>query len=303
MSGSNKFNANNSDYNKGGKSNKVLHMAVVVSTQDFADAGRIKVRIKGIDDHITEVDKLPYSFPLLQKFFHVTPKLGESVWCMFPDANNPFMDRVYMGPIISQPQNLSRDPHAVSSTAGLDGSFTETKKAPSTLPESRGVYPRIGDVAIQGRQNNDIILRDNEIQIRVGKYTDKDKEGDIPKFNKVNPTYIQLKQAKGDIGGVVNLVGSKINILSHDGGNPRFNLADQDSMISNDELAKILEKAHPLVFGDLLIEYLNLFKEAFINHVHPYNGMRPEDLKGINAKKRFLEFDVEKIISKNIKIN
>jgi hypothetical protein len=302
MSG-NKFKTSNSSYHSGDNNSKIFHIGVVESVQDINDTGRIKVRIKGVDDHITEVNKLPHSFPLLQKFIHITPKVGESVWCMFPDNSNPFMDRLYIGPIISQPQNLEKDPHAITSTAGLDGAFVSPNTAPSTLPESRGVYPNKNDIAIQGRKNNDILFKDNEIQIRVGKYSEKNMENTVPKFNKENPTYIQLKQANNDAGGVINLVGNKINILGHDGGNPRFNLADPEGMISNDELANILDKAHPLVFGDLLIEYLNLFKEAFINHVHPYDGMRPEDLKGINAKKKFLEFDVEKIISKNIRIN
>lgn len=300
---SNKYNFNVANYNKGGKADRNFHVGVVESNLDPNDAGRIKVRIKGIDDHITETQQLSYAFPLLQKFIHVFPKIGETVWVMFPDKENPFMDRLFIGPIISQPQNLNRDPHAISSTAGLDSAFAAPKPAPSTFPESRGVYPKTTDIAIQGRNNSDIIFRDSEIQIRVGKFSEENKNGEVPKFNIKNPTYIQLKQAKSDAGGVVNLVGSKINILSHDGGSPRFNLSDQDNMISNDELARILEKAHPLVFGDLLIEYLNLFKEAFTNHVHPYDGMKPEDLKGGNAKKKFLEFDLNKIISKNIKIN
>ena len=300
---SNKYNFNVANYNKGDKADRNFYLGVVESTTDSHDTGRIKVRIKGIDDHITDTKSLSYAFPLLQKFLHVFPKIGETVWVMFPDRNNPFMDRLFIGPVISQPQNLNKDPHAISSTAGLDGAFSKPKPAPSTFPETQGVYPKIGDIAIQGRNNSDIIFKDSEIQIRVGKFSEIDKNGEVPKFNIKNPTYIQLKQAKSDAGGVINVVGSKINILSHEGGAPRFNLADQNDMITNEELAKILETAHPLAFGDILIEFINLFKEAFVNHVHPYDGMKPEDLKGSVAIKKLLEFDVNKMISKNIKIN
>lgn len=290
--------------NENTKSDKIFHIGVVESNTDNSDAGRIKVRIKGVDDHITDVNDLASVFPLINKFMHVIPKIGETVWVVFPDKKNPFVDRLYIGPIISQPQNLNKDPHAISSTAGLDSAFSTLKTAPSTIPESKGVYAGVGDIAIQGRFNTDIILKENEVLIRAGKFLQSNKNEEIPKFNKLNPTYIQLKQSKDDeAGGVINVVGSKINILSHKGGSPRFDLGDQNNMISNEQLAKILDEAHPLVFGDLLIEYLNLFKEAFINHVHSYNGLRPEDLKGMNARQKFLEFDVSKIISKNIKIN
>jgi hypothetical protein len=300
----NKFNFNSANYREDGKPDNIFHIGVVEDNLDAADAGRIKVRVKGIDDHITDVGELPFVFPLMSKFIHVIPKAGETVWVMFPDKQNPFYNRVYIGPIISQPQNLRSDPHVISSTAGLDGGFAGLKASPSSFPESKGIYPNVGDVAIQGRYNNDILLKENEIQIRVGKFNQSNKDGEIPHFNKLNPTYIQLKQSKTqDEGGVINVVGSKINLLSHKDGNPRFNLSDQDNMISDEQLSKILDEAHPLVFGDLLIEYLNLLKEAFINHVHAYNGTKPEDLKGMNAKKKFLEFDVSRIISKNIKIN
>lgn len=304
MSG--KFSTHNSDYYKHSKTNKILHLGVVENNTDSADAGRIKVRIKGIDDHINGTENLASVFPLLQKFLHIVPRIGESVWVMVPDMGNPYTDRLYIGPIISQPQQLEKDPYAISSTAGMDSGFTSLKESPSTIPENKGVYPSIDDVAIQGRKNTDIIFKDSEIQIRAGKFKTTDKINGIPKFNKDNPSYIQIKQnvkIGGKTVGVTNVVSDKINLLTHEDGNPRFNLSDQDDMISEEVIREILEKAHPLAYGDLLIEYLELFKEAMINHVHAYPGMKPEDLAGQFKIKKFLEFDVSKIISKNIKIN
>lgn len=301
-----KFAQNTGDYNKHSKPNRILFMGVVESSTDSSDANRIKVRIKGVDDHIGSASELAYAFPLLQKFVHVVPRVGETVWVLTPDLNNLFMDRLYIGPIISQPQNLNKDPHVASSTAGLSGGFSKLKPAPSTIPENEGVYPTTTEVAIQGRKNTDIIFKDSEILIRAGKFEINNKVGDIPKFNKKNPSYIQIKQSvsyKGNDVGVTNMVSDKINLLTHENGSPRFQLGDQKHMISPDEMVKILDKAHPMVFGDMLIEYLELFKEAVLNHVHPYDGMKPEDLAGQVKIKKFLEFDVSKIISKNIKIN
>jgi hypothetical protein len=301
-----KFATNAGNYYRNDKTDKVLHLGVVESNSDDADANRIKVRIKGVDDHIGTTSNLPHAFPLVQKFIHVVPKVGESVWVMTPDINNPFIDRLYIGPIISQPQQLEKDSHVGNATAGLSGGFAKLKAAPSTIPENEGVYPNVGDIAIQGRKNTDITFKDSEILIRAGKFKIRDKIDGIPQFNKDNPSYIQIKQDvtyNDKSVSVTNVVSDKINLLTHEEGSPRFSLANQKSMISDDEMVRILDQAHPLVFGDLLIEYLELFKDAMVNHVHAYDGMKPEDMAGQMKIKKFLEFDVSKIISKNIKIN
>jgi hypothetical protein len=301
-----KFATNTGDYYQNKKTDKVLHLGVVESNSDEADASRIKVRIKGVDDHIGSTSKLPYAFPLVQKFIHIVPQVGESVWVMTPDPDNLFVDRLYIGPIISQPQKLAKDSHVGTATAGLSGGFAKLSDAPSTIPDNEGVYPKMIDVAIQGRKNTDIVFKDSEVLIRAGKYKTSDKINGIPKFNKENPSYIQLKQNvpyDDKSVSVTNVVSDKINLLTHEDGSPRFSLGNQESMISDKEMARILDQAHPLVFGDLLIEYLELFKDAMINHVHAYDGMKPEDMAGQMKIKKFLEFDVSKIISKNIKIN
>lgn len=306
MSGSNKFNFNTSGLDNKSKTNKIIHLGVVESTLDESDGGRIKVRVKGVDDHIGSTVELPYAFPMLQKFVHIIPQIGESVWIMFPDTTNPYEDRLYLGPIISQPQKLKKDHHGLSSTSTLGSIYAKPGPAPSTIPESQGVFPKNKDFAIQGRENTDVVFKDSEVLIRAGKFIKNDSIKGVPKFNKKNPSYIQIKQIQSPdvkLNGVINVVSNKINLLTHQDGSPRFNLSDQNTMISDEELGKIQENAHPLVFGDLLIEYLELFKNALTNHVHPYNGMKPEDLAGHFSIKKFLEYDVSKIICKNIKIN
>jgi hypothetical protein len=107
-------------------------------------------------------------------------------------------------------------------------------------------------------------------------------------------------------------VGSKINLITHKDGTPRFNqngnLINQDTQISDEKILEILETAHPLPFGDLLVQYLILLKNAFLNHVHNYNGIPPTDLtvgttlpvKEFNSKAEDLE---NRMLSKNIRIN
>lgn len=289
----------------------VFLRGVVVSNKDETDSKRIKVRIKDIDDHLTDIE-IPYAFPILPKFINLTPKEGEMVFVFVPSMSSPYIDRTYLGPIISQPQMLFKDTYNNGSTSGLDTGFIQKRPAPSTIPENKGVYPNNEDFALQGRDNADIIFKPKEVLIRAGKFEINTKQGEIPKFNSTSPSYIQIKNnivlskkenESVDVGGVVNVVSSKINLLTHKDGAPRFILNDQDDMISSKELEKIIAEAHPMVFGDLLVLYLKLQRNAFMNHAHPYNGMTPEDLSGRNDIDDYLKFDLDSILSKNIKIN
>jgi hypothetical protein len=309
---SNKFAfGQRSMYNQKDNHNNTFYFGKVDSTIDEFDGGTIRARIKGLDDHIVNATELPSAFPLLQKFFHVTPKVGETVMVFIPDTSNPYADRVYIGPIISQPQNLYYDKHFYTSRAMMGSGFVAPKDAPSTIPENLGVHPKKEDVALQGRQNSDVILRKNEVVIRAGKFETTTKKDVVKKFNKKNPAYIQLKhdvtiEENNDNevkGTVANVVASKINLLTHEDGQPRFRLNDQTDLITEDEILKILDKAHPLAFGDLLVEYLKLQRQAFINHVHPYHGKKPQDLAGSEDIDKYLEFDINRILSKNIRIN
>lgn len=308
---SNKYNfKGNSIYDSDNEKIKIFHFAVVESTNDPFDGSRIRARIKGIDDARTTTG-LPFAFPMLQKFFHAVPRVGETVMIFTPDPKNTSVDRVYMGPIISQPQQLFNDPELYTSRALMDSGHKNPAPAPSSVPENKGAFPNKKEIGIQGRKNTDIIFKENEVRIRAGKFVTTGN-GEIPNFNKENPAYIQLKHdvtikkedGKDDqIGSVANVVASKINLLTHKDGAPRFKLTDQDTLIPDDELLSILDDAHQLVFGDKLVEYLKLQRAAFSNHVHRYHGKKPEDLAGSEDIDAYLDYDLDSMLSKNVRTN
>lgn len=308
---SNKYNfKGNSIYDTDNDNIKIFHYATVESTNDPFDGNRVKARIKGIDDS-KSLEDLPFAFPMVQKFFHSVPKIGETVMIFTPDPRNVSTDRVYVGPIISQPQNLYHDPELYSSRTLLDSGHKDPLPAVSTIPENKGVYPNKKEIGIQGRKNTDIIFKDDEIRIRAGKFVTIEN-GEIPKFNKIDPTYIQLRHnvvlkkeddKKDIVGSVTNIVASKINLLTHKDGSPRFVLDNQDSLISDEELLKIIEEAHQLIFGDKLIEYLKLQRAAFSNHVHRYHGKKAEDLSGSDDIDTYLDYDLDSMLSNNVRIN
>ena len=98
-------------------------------------------------------------------------------------------------------------------------------------------------------------------------------------------------------------------MITHKDGTPRFDVTNQDNLISEQELLNILSEAHPVPFGDILVQYFQLFKNAFLNHVHNGNGAKPTDLTFDGNKLSVAEFiknaeSLEKtMLSKNIKIN
>lgn len=305
---------------------RLLELGEVVSINDPNYLGRIKVRIKGPrarggDDGILD-DNLPWCFPLLPKFVVTPPKPKEAVFVFIFGRDNQHIDRMFLGPIISQPQNLNFDPFYLSALAGFSFGSELPKVSVNTIPQLKGIFPDPSDVSIQGRYNTDITQKNNEVVIRAGKFVPVTVNSNNPfpfTFNSKTQAYIQIKNdivvipqtntQKEERGSVINHVANKINLITHKYGSPIFNVTNQDNLISDDELARILDEAHQLPFGDIVLEYLRLMKDAVLYHVHNGYGNIATDLTGDGNKQAIAIFksradDLEKqMLSKNIRIN
>lgn len=303
---------------------KYLKFGTVVSIDDEYGLGRIKVRINGTtatggDKNTTDAD-LPYAFPMMPKHLQVTPKVGEAVWVFVFDKNRQHTDRLYIGPITSQLDRLTYDDGKLTALRGFSFGAMQPNTNIGDIPQLVGIFPNKEDISIQGRYNTDITQKVNEIVLRAGKFestpvTDKNPYPFI--FNTKTQAYIQIKNDvslsnQGDNSGrgtITNIVANKINLITHKDGSPRFNVTGQDTLISDDEMFRILEEAHQLPFGDVLIEYLKLLKEALFAHVHNGNGNPATDLTASGNKQALATFksraeDLEKsMLSKNIRIN
>ena len=319
------------------RSTSSIFVAKVISIEDSKDAGRIKVFIQGVDrdnkptgdigdvtDNGAPVEGAEvFAFPLMPKMFSVMPKVGESVFILTQNINNQ-NHRLWMGPIISQLPRLLKDPHDDTSQSGLGHGSSQSGLEPGlkSYKNSEGIYPDKKYVSMQGRYNTDIIHKSNELVFRAGKFV----EGNPYHYNDKSMGYIQIKghmalnsstksedpydfvgkYLKKDtgmddtkFGSVVNLFGNRINLISHD-GTPTFNTLTTDDDAQEDVVREIIKKAHPLVFGDTLLEFLEVFKDFALHHVHQIN-LPP--LSGLEIYKKLDKWPLEKILSKNIRIN
>jgi hypothetical protein len=287
--------------------------------------GRIKVRIKGSmttggDDSILD-ENLPWCFPLMPKHFSVQPKVGEVVLLFVFSKQQQHVDRLYIGPIISQLPKLNEDPFLYSALNGFSFGVESPLVNPAQIPDLNGVFANPEDVVVQGRYNTDIIQKKNEVLIRAGKFVPENPTSNNPypfKFNSSSQAYIQLKnnivttpktnQQPERRGSITNIVANKINLLTHADGSPRFDLTNPDNLISDEEMTRILTEAHQLPFGDVLLEYLKLMKDALFSHVHNGSGNPPTDLTISGNKQALAAFkskadSLEKaMLSRNVRI-
>ena len=295
----------------------VIKMGQVEFVDDTTDGLRVKVRIAQDGDE--PIENIPFAFPLLPKTFQSVPKFGEGAIVITTYTGDKTSQRYYIGPIISQPQfqekcefQHGRGPASALFKSGL----LEPLERIGNNRNTWGSFPKLEDVAMVGRGSQDIIMRNNynttsnELDLRCGARqnsveTDTDLIGKVI-YNALDPTYIQLKYRRNlttgnlqEANSMVNVVADKINIISNKDENA-FNLTDINELIPEDELDAIMSKLHRLAHGDTLVELLKLIIKAILTHVHPYAAMPPII---VDYVKEMAEYEVEKIMSKHVRIS
>jgi hypothetical protein len=272
---------------------RTIYYGEVVDIIDPTDGGQIKVKIPDLDNKTGNAD-LPWCYPMLPKFFHIYPKVGEMVRVFIEDVKYPQRSRYWMGSVISQPQNINFDSiYTALSTTNM--ALTNPQPAPTTYPDAAGVYPEMEDVAIVGRVNTDVILRINQVSIRAGKH----ENGNVLKLNVKNPATIDMifepKGNQGDYYSNTIIQSDKIAILSHE-GNPQFRAA----RLTAEDRTRIFTDGHPMARADVLVEALKVLRNAILTHIHPYSNLPADKTAIINSLE---QIDFDAIMQKNIVIN
>lgn len=277
----------------------------VLSVDDEQAGGRIQVRLVPEDDDIDDDKNLPWCFPLIPKMLHCIPQVNETVIIILPDA--PKANRFYIGPVVSQDYYMSKDLFNYTSRVFLgSGNIVKPLPDPATDPENEGTCPDKTDIALRGRKNSDVILKDNELRLRCGFKQNPQGPPDISlKFNREDLGYILMRYKKSTdhkgktYASSINLVADRINLLSHDSPEV-FTMNDRKDLITDDEMKNILEKAHPLPYGDDLMNLLKDLIGVIRNHVHSFHN-NPPALS--DQQKSVLDADLNQLLSKSVRIN
>lgn len=282
--------------------NKILRLAKVLSVTDDNAGLRIKVRLTPEDKDIPDDKDLPFTFPLLPKLIHINPKVGEYVLVIPMTQDEGNGDRFFIGPVISQQYGLfAETEEGRARCLLLGGSRSKPRENPDFEPAFNGTVPEHDDIALQGRDNADVILKRNQLLMRCGFKTST--IGDLA-FNKKDPAYIQMKydQFAGQSSphSFVNVVADRINLISHDGAVKNgINVTNPDGYINKDAQNALQGNAHNMVYGDLLIEYLEKLVRLISEHTHPM-AMDPPILT--TPQEEVINENLKAFVSDNIKL-
>lgn len=280
----------------------------------------LRVRVELALDNPSNINDIPWAFPLLPKVFQSVPKVGEAVFVfMQDDGDKHSSQRYFLGPIISQPQYFSECKKEDGTTLLKLHDRNPIEKI-SNVDETRGSFPTTDDVAVIGRGREDIVLKfdkntkTSEVDLRAGirgEPTNSDNPNMIGNiiFNGTDPAYIQLKYKQGlatnqknSANSVINLVANRINIMSNKDNNIAHNLGDKDTLVTESKMDEIMNNLHQVPMGDKLVELLKVMKGAIMHHVHPWAGMEQcGDWSGFIKK---LEgYDIDSILSEYVRIS
>ena len=299
---------------------RIFRECEVVSVYDDQAGLRIKVKLDP-EDTYKNMEDIPWCYPLLPKHFHINPKEGEMVLVITSKLETANSHRWFIGPVIAQQYGLANESYLSAQSLLENGTVTKPFPNPSLNPDNDGTCPEREDVAIQGRNNADLILKENEVRLRCGfkssnisvddKNILKNTHDNTPLgksliFNKDDLAYIQMKYKyhKDSINNrtfysTINVVADRINLLSHDSRTP-FTLNDPNSLITDEELDKIMENAHPLPYGDKLISFLKQLIEVIRTHTHPFD-MDPPCFT--TPQDNVLKTNLDEMLSTSIRIN
>ncbi len=303
---------------EGNQSIRNAYPAIVVSVDDPAEQNRIVARIVKLDENDRVVGgrdrdvpdrQLPFCNPLVSEFVHVRPLVGEMVIVILENPSDNSAPRYWMGPVITSKLKLKYQSYAdAESMFKYTDFFSDIKlqnKGASSL-----VIPRQADIALQGRDDADLILRPREVFISAGKFIENSFE-----INEISPCNIQLKQfdnvpiREGSDDKVTfsqqNLKSNNINIYSPFG---KFREPERGAEIesTNDDLKYLGELAnslHPTVFGDELIVLLDLLVRVTLNHIHTPHVKLVETDDSNALSEYTIEGKLQDIISKFVRIN
>lgn len=143
-------------------------------------------------------EKDPFIFlPLLPYYISQVPKVGEYVHIMYSTRKETRgLNKFYIQGPISRPWNNSFESFNNSKSMLDDGNYIKraknirNKNTGIIDTDVKGIYPEPGDNAVLGRGTSDILIKQEDVILRAGKYSTNPKK-EIPTSNEFR-SFLQL---------------------------------------------------------------------------------------------------------------
>lgn len=286
-----------------------VRYGVVVSVNDDAGADRIAVRLIPEDNNKVRDELIEArAFPLMPKAIFIKPKVGEGVFVILATLNDGNSQRYYIGPVVSQVHRMLYEPAREGGDSYQNGAKKDFDVSPYLHKDAKGLFPGSEDIAIMGRKDTEIILKDDDIRIRAGVRLTGDNYQIV--YNRKNPAYIKLAYHEnaldGDNHSTATIVADKINLLSNKSTEEPtgINLTDTESLISDSDLNEVINEAYRLPYGEKLVKLLKTMIKVFNEHTHDYIALPPNSFYIAEMNSAAKEpLDEERLLSDGIRIN
>jgi len=172
----------------------------VLKTENTADREKSVADTVGVTEKWTSRDPFVIR-PLLPVFINTTPKNGEFVHLIYSNSDDKSnKDKFYISGVFSSLTNVKQEPYnsAVSnSNLGSRNKQQKQLRNPNTgivfESSNKGVYSEPDDISIDGRGSADIVVKENTVLLRAGKYNGQPIPNVYPVGND-NRSFLQLSK-------------------------------------------------------------------------------------------------------------
>jgi len=240
------------------------------------------------------------------------------VYILLENPSDNSAPRYYMGAQINSPFKLKFQTYAEANRVFKNTDFNLNQNKDANL-EAAITIPRIGDIALQGRTDADLILRPREAFLVAGKFV----KGTL-NINKETPSNFQLIQLENTKKsnklklpfGVsisqdelipsysqANLTSTNINLYSIRGKFRDKSLSDFEINEDLKSFGEMADTLHPAVFGDELIKLLDLIVRVMLTHIHTPQLPLVSTPDSAELAAYTVQGNLQKIISNHIRIN
>jgi hypothetical protein len=199
------------------ENNSIFFQAQVIDNEDPMMLGRIRAKllidnyndiIKSINDPIwnEEKDKWtardPFVFnPLMPYFMYQVPLINELTQIIYVNKDFKFLNQYYIQSTFSSPTTTKFEYYVGGNKfTGTGSQLTPPKPLKNqdgTFTDQsihKGVFPEPGDNAILGRGSADLVIKQDEVLLRAGKFRGTSLEPNIPPVGNSKRGFLQLSR-------------------------------------------------------------------------------------------------------------